>query len=195
MATLSDGGAGAGFICDVGLCWTHSRGPVWSVFLAWDHVMVGKTRIMKRTRTTSVIGSNALLRFTRKDGTNSFADDPKLASCHEPSLCRNSNCTTQSKAIGAALSMSCTRTRASSPDYPCQTWLPQLHVTVSVGCCLVNCFPADGARFSHHIGHDLYSSTESLEFKSRSYRPGSDLSGQERSHHARFVPCQLLRHG
>ncbi len=25
-------------------------------------------------------------------------------------------------------------------DYPCQTWLPQLHVTVSVGCCLVNCF-------------------------------------------------------
>ena len=28
----------------------------------------------------------------------------------------------------------------SSLDYPCQTWLPQLHVTVSVGCCLVNCF-------------------------------------------------------
>jgi hypothetical protein len=24
--------------------------------------------------------------------------------------------------------------------YPCQTWLPQEHVTVSVGCCLVNCF-------------------------------------------------------
>jgi hypothetical protein len=25
-------------------------------------------------------------------------------------------------------------------DYPCQTWLPHPHVTVSVGCCLVNCF-------------------------------------------------------
>jgi hypothetical protein len=27
-----------------------------------------------------------------------------------------------------------------SLDYPCQTWLPHQHSTVSVGSCLVNCF-------------------------------------------------------
>src|ERR1700687_6238859 len=45
MAPLSDGGAGAGLLCDVGLCWTYSRGSVWSVSFAWDHVIVGKKRI------------------------------------------------------------------------------------------------------------------------------------------------------
>jgi transposase len=50
---------------DVGLCWAYSRGSVWSVFFAWDHVIVGKKR-MKKTKTTSVIWGNALLRFTRK---------------------------------------------------------------------------------------------------------------------------------
>jgi hypothetical protein len=28
--------------------------------------------------------------------------------------------------------------------YPCHTYLPQQHVTVSVGCCLVNCFLQKG---------------------------------------------------
>jgi hypothetical protein len=52
-------------------------------------------------------------------------------------------------------------------DYPCQTWLPQLHVTVSVGCCLVNCFLQMGHGLVITYVMVFYSQAESLDGDSR----------------------------
>src|ERR1700692_2207803 len=48
------GGARAGLLCDVGLCWASSRGLDWSVTCVWDHVMVGEKR-MTRTKAAFTI--------------------------------------------------------------------------------------------------------------------------------------------
>src|ERR1700676_2191913 len=64
---LSLGGAVAGLLCDVGLCWAYSRGLDWSVTCVWDQVMVGEKR-MTRTKTAFMISSKAFLRIRCKGG-------------------------------------------------------------------------------------------------------------------------------
>jgi len=64
---LSVGGAGAGLLCDVGLCWAYSRGLDWSVTCVWDHMMAGEKR-MTRTKTGFMISGKTFLRIRSNGG-------------------------------------------------------------------------------------------------------------------------------